>query len=244
VPAPLDAQALLAAAGVAGREDAYAAGSTIYAQGDPADRVFYLRSGHVKLAVVSNRGKEAIVGMLTPGEFFGEGCLAGQPSRMSSAIARDAVLVAVIPRRAMQRMLHEQHAMSDLFIARLLARTIRIEEDLVDQLFNNSEKRLARTLLRLASFEWPGPPTLVVPPVSQETLAEIVGTTRSRVNVFMQRFRELGFIEGRPGLRVHPSLLTVVLGESPPRQPPRPRRSPRRDRATPLRSGGDQQNDA
>jgi CRP-like cAMP-binding protein len=207
-----DAQAFLASAGAARRVVTYPPGAVIYSQGDAADRVFYLQTGHVKLAVVSSRGKEAVVGMLGPGEFFGEGCLAGQRRRMGSATARDRVTVLAIPRRVMRDLLHEQHAMSDLFIGKILARNIRVEEDLVDQLFNSSEKRLARTLLRLASYGQAEAPAVVVPEISQETLAEIVGTTRSRVNVFMQRFRKLGFIEGRKGIRVNPSLLSVVLG--------------------------------
>jgi CRP/FNR family cyclic AMP-dependent transcriptional regulator len=207
-----DATAFLDSAGAWSRTITYPNGTVIYSQGDPADRVFYLRSGHVKLVVVSTRGKEAIVGMLGPGEFFGEGCLAGQRRRMGSAITRDRVTVSAIRRRAMHALL-EQPRMSDLFIAKILARSIRVEEDLVDQLFNSGEKRLARTLLRLASYGQMDAPATVVPAVSQETLAEIVGTTRSRVNVFMQRFRKLGFIEGRKALRVNPSLLSVVLGD-------------------------------
>jgi CRP-like cAMP-binding protein len=210
---PFDAQAFLDATGGAGRVSTYSRGATIYSQGDPADRVFYLRSGHVKLAVVSSRGKEAVVGMLGPGEFFGEGCLAGQRRRMGTAIARDPVTVMVIARRTMQTLLHERHELSDLFIGKILTRNIRVEEDLVDQLFNNSEKRLARALVRLAVYQGAAAPAMVVPTVSQETLAEIVGTTRSRVNVFMQRFRKLGFIEGRKALRLNPSLLSVVLAE-------------------------------
>ena len=209
-----DAQAFLDSSGAAARVFTYAPGTVVYAQGDLAERVFYLRAGQVKLTVVSSRGKEAIVGMLDAGEFFGEGCLAGQPRRMGSAIARGRVTVMAIPCRAMRRLLHEQHAMSDLFIAKMLARSIRVEEDLVDQLFNSSEKRLARVLLRLACDGQSESPTRVLPAISQETLAEIVGTTRSRVNVFMQRFRKLGFIEGRKGIRVNPSLLSMVLGET------------------------------
>ncbi|HTM30402.1 MAG TPA: Crp/Fnr family transcriptional regulator [Vicinamibacterales bacterium] len=198
---------------VGGAARSYPSGATIYSQGDLADRVFYLRSGHVKLAVVSSRGKEAIVGMLGPGEFFGEGCLAGQRQRIGMAIARDRVSVTVIPRRTMQRLLREQHEMSDLFISKILTRNIRVEEDLVDLLFNSSEKRLARALLRLAVYQGADAPPMVVPAISQETLAEIVGTTRSRVNVFLQRFRQLGFIEGRTTLRVNASLLSVVLAD-------------------------------
>lgn len=212
-PPRFDAQAFLDSSGTSRRVLAFARGAVIYAQGDPADHVFYLQTGQVKLTVVSSGGKEAIVGMLGPGEFFGESSLAGQRRRMGSAVARTRLTVTAIPRRAMQRLLHEQRGMSDLFISKILARNIRFEEDLVDQLFNSSEKRLARTLLRLAAYGQAGAPATVVPPVSQETLAEIVGTTRSRVNVFMQRFRKLGLIEGRKALRVKPALLGVVLGE-------------------------------
>lgn len=209
-----DAQTFLDSSGAPARVLTYAPGAVIYAQGALAERVFYIRAGHVKLAVVSSRGKEAIVGMLGSGEFFGEGCLAGQRRRMGSAVARDRVTVLAIPCRAMRTLLHEQHAMSDLFIGKILARSIQVEEDLVDQLFNSSEKRLARTLLRLACYGQTEAAAQLLPAISQETLAEIVGTTRSRVNVFMQRFRKLGFIEGRKAIRVNPSLLSVVLGEA------------------------------
>jgi CRP/FNR family transcriptional regulator, cyclic AMP receptor protein len=211
--ARFDAQAFLDSSGAPARVLTYSPGTVIYAQGALAERVFYIRAGQVKLTVVSSRGKEAIVGMLGAGEFFGEGCLAGQRRRMGSAIARDRVTVLAIPCRAMRTLLHEQHAMSDLFIGKILARSIQVEEDLVDQLFNSSEKRLARTLLRLACYGQVEAAALVLPVISQETLAEIVGTTRSRVNVFMQRFRKLGFIEGRKAIRVNPSLLSVVLGD-------------------------------
>lgn len=206
-----DAQAFLNSAGAASTIVTYRRGAVIYSQGDPADSVMYLRKGNVKLSVVSSAGKEAVVGMLGPGEFFGEGCLAGQRLRMGAAVARDGATVMIIPKRTMRALLHDQPAMSDLFIGKMLARNIRIEEDLVDQLFNTSEKRLARTLLRLASYGQLDAPATVVPAVSQETLAEIVGTTRSRVNVFMKKFRALGFIDDTQGLRVNPSLLSVVL---------------------------------
>jgi CRP/FNR family cyclic AMP-dependent transcriptional regulator len=189
---------------------AYPKSATIYAQGDPADSVYYVQDGNVTLSVVSRAGKEAIVGMLGPGDFFGEGCLSGQKVRMGSATARSAATVLAIPRRTMIRLLHEQPAMSDRFIRYMLARNIRIEEDLVDQLFNSSEKRLARTLLLLASYGQPDAPLKVLPAISQETLAEIVGTTRSRVNFFMNKFRKLGFIDYKDGLQVNRSLLSVV----------------------------------
>jgi CRP/FNR family transcriptional regulator, cyclic AMP receptor protein len=206
-----NAQTFLESAGATSTVVTYRRGAVIYSQGDPAESVMYLRKGNVKLSVVSSAGKEAVVGMLGPGEFFGEGCLAGQRLRMGAAVARNGATVMTIPKRTMQALLHDQPAMSDLFIGKMLARNIRIEEDLVDQLFNTSERRLARTLLRLASYSQLDAPATVMPAVSQETLAEIVGTTRSRVNVFMKKFRELGFIDDTHGLRVNPSLLSVVL---------------------------------
>ena len=185
--------------------------SIIFTQGDPASSVFYIQSGAVKLSVLSSRGKEAIVAMLGPGDFFGEGCLAGQTQRMGTATALGATVVLRIQKREMMRTLHEQAALSDRFIAHMLARNIRIEEDLVDQLFNSSEKRLARTLLLLARYGKHDTPVRAVPTISQETLAEMVGTTRSRVNVFMKKFQRLGFIDYTDGLKVNHSLLTVVL---------------------------------
>lgn len=208
-----NAQAFLDSAGPASTIVTFPRGAVIYSQGEPADSVLYLRKGHVKLSVVSRGGKEAVIGMLGAGEFFGEGCLAGQRLRMGTATARNGATVLVIPRPTMQALLHEQPGMSDLFIGKMLARNIRMEEDLVDQLFNTSEKRLARALLRLACYGQPDAPSTVVPAVSQETLAEIVGTTRSRVNVFMKKFRALGFIDDTHGLRVNASLLSVVLRE-------------------------------
>jgi CRP/FNR family cyclic AMP-dependent transcriptional regulator len=187
----------------------------IFAQGDPADAVFYIQKGKVRLAVVSKTGKEATIGILGDGNFFGEGSLAGQALRMGSAVAMTDCSLLRIDKRAMMDALHREHAFSDMFVAYLLARNIRYEEDLVDQLFNSSEKRLARILLMLAHFGKEGIPETVVPKISQETLAEMVGTTRSRVSFFMNRFRKLGFIhyaggeEG--GLQVHSSLLNVVL---------------------------------
>ena len=197
---------------VGGAARSYPSGATIYSQGDLADRVFYLRSGHVKLAVVSSRGKEAIVGMLGPGEFFGEGCLAGQPLRMGTAKTVMPTTLLRIPKRDMLRLLHDHSEFSDRFIAHMLTRNIRIEEDLVDQLFNSSEKRLARTLLLLARYGKEDTTQRVLPKLSQETLAEMVGTTRSRVNFFMNKFRKLGLIEyNGGGLKVNSSLLSVVL---------------------------------
>ena len=185
---------------------------TIFAQGDPSDAVFYIQNGKVKLTVVSNDGKEATIGILSEGDFFGEGCLAAQSRRMGSATALTDAAVLRIEKSAMMRVLHREHTLSDMFVAYLLARNIRYEEDLVDQLFNSSEKRLARILLLLAHFGKEGTPETVVPKIGQETLAEMVGTTRSRVSFFMNRFRKLGFINyNSEGLQVHSSLLNIVL---------------------------------
>ena len=184
----------------------------IFSQGDAADAVFYIQEGKVRLTVVSNIGKEATLGILSEGEFFGEGGLAGQPLRMGSATAMTDCELLRIDKKAMMLALHREHTFSDLFVAYLLARNIRYEEDLVDQLFNSSEKRLARMLLLLAHFGKEGKPETLVPKISQEGLAEMVGTTRSRVSFFMNRFRELGFLDyGASGLQVHSSLLNVVL---------------------------------
>ena len=183
----------------------------IFAQGDTADAVFYIQTGKVKLTVVSKTGKEATIGILSDGDFFGEGGLAGQLLRMSSATAMTDCAVLRIDKKAMMEALHREHEFSDLFVAYLLSRNIRYEEDLVDQLFNSSEKRLARILLLLAHFGKEGKPEPVVPKISQEMLAEMIGTTRSRVSFFMNRFRKLGFIHYNGGLEVHSSLLHVVL---------------------------------
>jgi CRP/FNR family cyclic AMP-dependent transcriptional regulator len=184
----------------------------IFAQGDVADEVFYIQEGKVRLTVVSKVGKEATLGILSPGDFFGEGVLAGQHLRMGSASAMTDCELLRIEKKAMMLALHREHTFSDLFVAYLLARNIRYEEDLVDQLFNSSEKRLARLLLLLAHFGKEGTPETIIPKISQETLAEMIGTTRSRVSFFMNRFRELGFLDyGEGGLQVHSSLLNVVL---------------------------------
>ena len=187
----------------------------IFTQGDAADSVFYIQKGKVRLTVVSKVGKEATIGILSDGNFFGEGSLAGQSLRMGSAAAVVDSQLLRIEKKAMMDALHREHALSDMFVAYLLARNIRYEEDLVDQLFNSSEKRLARVLLMLAHFGKEGVPETVVPKISQETLADMVGTTRSRVSFFMNRFRKLGFINyagGEDGgLQVHSSLLNVVL---------------------------------
>ena len=192
----------------------YPASALIFSQGDASDSVLYIQRGTVKLSVVSQNGKEAVVGVLNAGEFFGEGALAGQPVRLATATAINASRVRQVPKRQMIRLLHQQHTFSDRFIAHMLARNSRLEEDLVDQLFNASEKRLARTLLLLARYGRPDGPRLVLPKISQEVLAEMVGTTRSRVNFFMNKFRKLGFIGyDADGLTINPSLLTVVVHE-------------------------------
>ncbi len=183
----------------------------IFAQGDPADAVFYVQKGRVKLTVVSKQGKEAIVALLGADEFFGEGCLAGQPMRMSTATATEDTTVLRLRKRAMMRLLHTDPRFSELFTAYLLSRNIRFEEDLVDQLFNSSEKRLARVLLLLAHFGKEGKREPVIPKISQETLAGMIGTTRSRVSHFMNKFRKLGFIDYNGGMLVHSSLLNIVL---------------------------------
>src|SRR5271155_5523066 len=186
----------------------------VFSQGDPADAIFYIQKGKIKLTVVSEGGKEAVVGILGAGDFFGEGCLAGQPIRMSSASSMSECSIMRLEKAIVMRALRDQPAFSELLMHHLLSRNIRIEEDLVDQLFNSSEKRLARVLLLLANFGKDGKPTTVIPKISQETLAEIVGTTRSRVSFFMNRFRKLGFIHYNGGLEVHSSLLNVVLHDS------------------------------
>jgi CRP/FNR family transcriptional regulator, cyclic AMP receptor protein len=186
---------------------------TIFAQGSSADSVFYLQRGKVKLTVVATSGKEATIGILNEGNFFGEGCLTGQPRRMCSAIAMTDCTAMRIDKKSMMDVIHHERAFSDMFVMYLLTRNIRYEEDLVDQLFNSSEKRLARILLLLAHFGKDGKPEVAIPQISQETLAEMVGTTRSRVNFFMNRFRKLGFIDYHAGdeLQVHRSLLNVIL---------------------------------
>jgi len=184
---------------------------TIFAQGDAADSVFYIQKGKVKLIVVAHSGKEATIGILNKGDFFGEGCLTGQPSRMCSAIAITDCEVMRIDKKSMMDVIHRERSFSDMFVAYLLARNIRYQEDLVDQLFNSSEKRLARILLLLAHFGKDGKPEVAIPKISQETLAEMVGTTRGRVSFFMNRFRRLGLIRYNGELEVHSSLLNVVL---------------------------------
>ncbi|HXD74880.1 MAG TPA: Crp/Fnr family transcriptional regulator [Vicinamibacterales bacterium] len=206
-----NAQAFLDSTGVARRIVECPRGTVIFAQGDACDHVFYIQKGNVKLSVSSKSGREAVVAMLGAGDFFGEGCLAGQPVRMGTAAAATDSSILRIDKRRMIALLHSKRGMSDRFIAHMLARNIQIEEDLVDQLFNSSEKRLARTLLLLARYGKHDSPARAVPLLSQETLAEMVGTTRSRINFFMKKFQRLGFIDYRNGLKVNNSLLTVVL---------------------------------
>ena len=209
-----DVGAFLNSPGTARRVVNYRPAATIHAQGDRSDAVLYIQHGSVKLSVLSKAGKEAVVGVLGPGDFFGEGALAGQPVRLATATAMTASTVLVVPKRQMIRLLHSQRALSDRFIAHMLARNSRLEEDLVDQLFNASEKRLARALLLLARYGKPHGAERVLPKISQEVLAEMVGTTRSRVNFFMNKFRKLGFIDYNGGLKVHDALLSLVLHDS------------------------------
>jgi CRP/FNR family transcriptional regulator, cyclic AMP receptor protein len=208
-----DPKTFLAAIGQGREVESFLEKQTIFTQGDPADAVFYIQKGKVRLTVLSSNGKEATLGILSEGDFFGEGGLGGQPLRMGSATAMTECELLQIDKKAMILALHREHTFSDLFLAYLLARNIRYEEDLVDQLFNSSEKRLARILLLLAHFGKEGVPETVVPKISQETLAEMVGTTRSRVNFFMNRFRKLGFVDydAGSGLQVHSSLLNIIL---------------------------------
>jgi len=210
-----DLKAFLAGPGKGRTLGDYAKNQMIFLQGDPADAIFYIQKGKIKLTVVSKEGKEAVVALLGAGDFCGEGCLAGQSMRMASATTMGDCSILRLEKAGVVHLLHEQPAFSELLLHHLLSRNIRIEEDLVDQLFNSSEKRLARVLLLLANFGKEGTPEAVIPKVSQETLAEIVGTTRSRVSFFMNRFRKLGFIQysGKydSGLEVHSSLLNVIL---------------------------------
>ena len=206
-------EAFLRSTGVANSVAHYARGDTVFTQGDPCEHVMYIQAGGIKLSVLSKSGREAVVAMLGPGDFFGEGSLAGQAVRMGSATAITPSTILLVDKQEMVKLLHKQHAMSDRFISHLLARNIRIEEDLIDQLFNSSEKRVARTLLLLARYGKQDKPVRVVPRITQETLAEMVGTTRSRVNFFLNKFKKLGFIEydGELPLKINSSLLSVVL---------------------------------
>ena len=211
--ADFSVQAFLDSAGVGRSVVEYRRGDAVFTQGDACDDVMFIQSGAVKLSVLSKAGKEAVVAMLGPGQFFGEGCLAGQSLRMGSATTTTPSVILRFAKAQMAVLLHKRHDMSDSFIAHLLTRNIRIEEDLIDQLFNSSEKRLARTLLLLARYGKQAQPTRMVPKISQETLAEMVGTTRSRVNFFLNKFRKMGFIEynGERPIKINNSLLSVVL---------------------------------
>ena len=206
-------EAFLESAGIARQVMPYQRGESVFAQGDACEHVWYIQSGGIKLSVVSKTGKEAVIAMLGPGDFFGEGCLAGQETRMGSATAHTPSEILRIDKGHMAQLLRKQHAMSERFISHILTRNIRIEEDLIDQLFNSSEKRLARTLLLLADYGKQAKPTRLVPQISQETLAEMVGTTRSRVNFFLNKFRNRGFIEyeGELPIKINNSLLSVLL---------------------------------
>jgi CRP/FNR family cyclic AMP-dependent transcriptional regulator len=213
--AKFDPKLFLAQAGEGRTLDKYRENQPIFLQGEPADSIFYIQKGKIKLTVVSKQGKEAVIALLGPGDFFGEGCLAGQTLRMAGAISMSECSILRMEKPGAIRLLNEQPAFSDVLLHHLLSRTIRIEEDLVDQLFNSSEKRLARVLLLLANFGKEGMPELLIPKISQEMLAEIVGTTRSRVSFFMNRFRKMGFIhytgQHTDGLEVRSSLLNVIL---------------------------------
>jgi CRP/FNR family transcriptional regulator, cyclic AMP receptor protein len=210
-----DPKAFLASVGAGRSITTSRNGEVIFSQGDPADALFYILNGKVKVTTLSSHGKEAVVGILGAGDFFGEGCLAGQPVGISTVAAMADSSIARLDKAAVIRVLHDQPAFSELFMAYLLARNIRMEADLIDQLFNSSEKRLARLLLLLANFGKEGSPQPIIAKISQETLAEMIGTTRSRVSFFMNKFRRLGFIEYNGHLEVHSSLLSVVLHDDP-----------------------------
>jgi len=206
-------QVFLDTAGLARNVVEYRRGESVYSQGDAAETVMYIQNGGVKLSVVNGAGREAVVAMFGPSDFFGEGCMAGQPLRMGTTTAVTPTTLLAIQKEELLRVLHAEHELSDHFISYLLARNIRVEEDLIDQLFNSSEKRLARTLLLLARYGEQEQPDRILPRVSQETLARMIGTTRSRVNFFMNKFKKLGFLEYNGKIKVNKSLLTVVLHE-------------------------------
>jgi CRP/FNR family cyclic AMP-dependent transcriptional regulator len=212
---PFDAKVFLATANGGRSISKYRTGKAIFSQGDAADAVFYIQKGQVKITVVSEQGKEAVVAVLGPDEFCGEGCLTGQPRRLATATAMTECEIMRLEKEAIVRVLHEEPAFSEMFVSHLLARTIRVEADLVDQLFNSSEKRLARALLLLANFGKEGRPEPIVAKISQETLAELIGTTRARVSFFMNKFRKLGLINYNGHLEIHSSLLNVVLHDEP-----------------------------
>ena len=212
---PFDPHVFLEKVGAGKTISRYQKDQIVFAQGDVADRVFYIQKGRVKVVVLSDRGKEAVIGILEPGQFFGEGCLNGNALRIATATALEDCVITVITKAAMVAALHDEPNFSELFVAYLLTRNSRIEEDLIDQLFNSSEKRLARLLLLLANFGKEGSPIPIDPAISQETLAEMIGTTRSRVSHFMNKFRKLGFISYNGNIEVHLSLLNAVLYEKP-----------------------------
>jgi CRP/FNR family cyclic AMP-dependent transcriptional regulator len=213
VPSAFDPKEFLAKVGKGRTQLEYQKNQAIFSQGDEADALFYIQKGKIKITVVSKQGKEAVIGLLGVNDFFGEGCLAGQSHRMASATSMSECSVMKMKKENVTSVLHVEPAFTELFLRYVLSRNIRIEEDLVDQLFNSSEKRLARVLLLLANFGKEGKPEPIIAKMSQETLAEIVGTTRSRISFFMNRFRQLGFIEYNGELKVHSSLLTVVLND-------------------------------
>ncbi len=206
-----DATAYLETSGIKRKIVIYRKGQRIFSQGDASRSVLYLQTGSVKITVTSSSGKEAVIALLHPGDFFGEGCIAGQPVRFATAIAMEPTSVLEIEKKEMIRVIHEEHKFSDRFVAHMLKRNVRFEEDLVDQLFNSSEKRLARALLLIARYGNTEQPEKIVARVSQGTLAEMIGTTRSRVSFFMNKFRKLGFIKYNGGLHVNDSLLRVIL---------------------------------
>jgi CRP/FNR family transcriptional regulator, cyclic AMP receptor protein len=212
---PFDAEALFSKAGQGTTESAYEEDKVIFSQGEAADSIFYINKGKVRLIVLSEQGKEAVVAILGPGDFLGEGCLAGQPRRMATAVAMTKSFITRLDKAAMIRELHDAPEFSEKFMSHLLTRNIRVEADLVDQLFNSSEKRLARMLLILANFGKEGKPEPVIAKITHEMLAEMIGTTRSRVSFFMNKFRKLGLIDYNGHLEVHSSLLNVVLHDGP-----------------------------
>ena len=212
---PFDPKSFLAKVGDGRSIDRFGKDAIVFSQGDPADAVFYIQKGKAKVTVVSEQGKEAVVAIFGTNEFFGEGCLAGQVQRIATVTAMTDCVIMRLEKAAVVDVIHREPAFSEMFIAHLLGRTIRVEADLVDQLFNSSEKRLARLLLLLANFGKEGKPEPIIAKISQETLAEMIGTTRSRVSFFMNKFRKLGFIDYNGGIHVHSSLLNVVLHEQP-----------------------------
>jgi len=214
-PASFNPKIFLAKVGEGRSIRTYRKNEIVFSQGDPANEVFYIQKGKVKVTVISEQGKEAVVAILEGDEFFGEGCLAGQAQRISTVAALNESVIVQLEKAAIVRVIHEEPAFSEMFIAHILGRTIRVEADLVDQLFNSSEKRLARLLLLLANFGKDGKPEPIMAKISQETLAEMIGTTRSRVSFFMNKFRKLGFIHNNGGIEVHSSLLNAVLHDQP-----------------------------